>query len=285
MIDSKTPSVRYGWIFSIAVIMILLLLGLFLADRLYQPEQFRISQIEVRGKLNRVEGAQIKSVVESVIDGNYFSISLARLEQEIESQPWVFSASLRRRWPSTLLVDVVEIEPIALWGGDRWLNFSGDLVEQQASRVSGLPLLDGPESRQLEIWSNFKQWSARLIRNGIKLNALTLDERGLWTLRISLSVLGQEQLEKSLMAEGIADDPDSGGIAPPDLDGHQIGIVVPADSADKRLNQFIEALNDHLMLDFANIETIDLRYPNGFAVGWLANSGRENISETFSNDG
>lgn len=42
-------------------------------------------------------------------------MNLNQLRQELQSHPWIHQVSVRREWPSTLKVEVVEEVPIARW--------------------------------------------------------------------------------------------------------------------------------------------------------------------------
>ena len=268
--------VSYGWLFLVATLLFLSLLGLLVADRMYQPDQFRITDIQVVGKFNRVNGQEIKRSVENTLSGNYFSASLQNIEQDIENLPWVFSASVRRQWPSTLIVNVSEVEPIARWGDRQWLNFTGDLVAREQELEVDLPQLLGPDSQQREVWKTFKSWSGLLARNGLQLEELFLDNRGLWHLQVSLNVLAVDDIvsnqdteqEESLLepSEQIID--------------HNVTLIVDSMHPDKKIRRFVQALNQTLIIDFPNIESVDLRYPNGFAVGWRDDSSATNLTES-----
>ena len=96
-------SVISRWIKTGIILVLTVLAGIFIADQMFNPAKFQITDIEVHGQFHNVDGEQVKRVVESGMTGNYFSISLKKLENQIKNLPWAYSASLRRRWPSTLV--------------------------------------------------------------------------------------------------------------------------------------------------------------------------------------
>ena len=264
----STENSRPRWIALMAGILISGLIVLFVTDRVFNPNKFLIDEIEVHGSFNHVDGEQVKQIVETAIKGNFFSVSLHRLESEIKKIPWVFSVSLRRKWPSTIAVDVVEVQPVARWGDGKWLNFTGDLVDRQTEYgMNGnvdLPLLFGPEGELKIIWKAFQQWSERFASNGLNLNELKLDDTELWNLKLSLGALAlnSEQIRKR--------DDDTTDLT------NQVTMVVDKAKAFSRIQRFIAALNQDLIVQFPDMKTIDLRYPNGFAIGWLDSESQKN---------
>lgn len=239
-------------------LILFVLLGLFITDHLFNPQKFQITDIKINGHLKNIDADQIKRVIESKIDGNYFSVSLESLEDQIEQLPWAFSASLRRRWPSTLLVEVKEIHPVAVWSESQWLNFTGDLVEVQPiakQQFSGLPRLYGLENEIESIWSFFRRWSGAFASTGLSLEGLTLDANGLWHLELSLGAL-------SLSQDG-----------PVEIDTKEqkptVRMIVDRELSSDRIDRFIRTLNQHLIVQFPFMLSIDLRYPNGFAIRWI----------------
>jgi cell division protein FtsQ len=155
----------------------------------------------------------------------------------------------------------VEVQPVARWGNDKWLNFTGDLVDRQMEYQmegnSDLPLLFGQEADLEIIWNAFQQWSGRFASNGLNLNELKLDDTGLWNLKLSLGALAlnSEQIRKR--------DTENWDMS------KQVTMVVDRGNAFPRIQRFIAALNQELIVQFPDMNSIDLRYPNGFAIGWL----------------
>lgn len=241
----------------ISVTLIVSLIALLVADRLFHPQKFQIKNIEVHGQFEQVDGSQIKQIVESALDGNYFSVSLHRLENLIKQVPWIFDASLRRQWPSTIIVDVVEVQPIARWGETKWLNLTGDLVDRQPAQTDELqlelPLINGPSSERETIWKAFQQWSEKLASNGLTLDAISLESGNLWNLKLSLGALAMSNNQSGLEYQ------DSPG---------QVSMIVDMENSYQRIQRFIDVLNQDLIIKFPEMKTIDLRYPNGFAISW-----------------
>lgn len=248
-----------GWIITPVLVV---LAALFVADRLYNPAQFRIEEIEVHGRFNRVDGGQIKAVVAQSLSGNYFSLSLPGIEARVEELPWVFSASVRRQWPATLVVEVVEVQPVAKWGRHHWLHFTGVLVAREARPEGapvkqGLPLLSGPDHQQKTVWGAFRRWSGMFAAHGLRLDELRLDARGLWHLQLSLGALALPRSAVPSVAAAAQKFPPG-----------PVAMIVARENAEARITQFVGALQHPLMAEFPAIRSIDLRHPNGFAVRW-----------------
>lgn len=252
--DSRSLSV---WVVGLAILLVVGLGGLFVVDRLFNPDKFQIEEIAVRGEFKRVAASEVEAVIRSYLIGNYFSVSLERLENQVEELPWVFSASLRRVWPSTVQVEVVEIQPLARWGEDHWVNFTGDLVTRlDGFDDSGLPTILGPVSQQDVVWKNFNLWFDHFSAHGLRLRELKLEHGHLWTLGVSLGALAAS---------------DNGGdqaqVAA--LRNHVVDIVVENQDAELKIERLIDVLKHKSIWSFGSIGSIDLRYPNGFAIGWL----------------
>lgn len=256
--SKRSKPAAAGRVVSLALLALLTLGALLALDRLYRAEMFRIASVEIHGIHGggtRVDGEQVRAVVERALPATYFSVELAAIESRIEQLPWVFNASLRRKWPDALVVDVTEIQPVAKWGGDKWLHSNGALVARPAGVTEAeagaewrdLPALSGPGARaesRAEVWRAYQTWSKAFAAKGLHLDELHVDARGLCYLQLSVSALAAR-------------------------DGHEsppIRLVVPADVADARIARFTRALREPQLGDLAALRAVDLRYPNGFAV-------------------
>ena len=244
--------------FFVGLFLIVLLATVLVADRIFNPAEFRITDVEVRGNLSRVSGEDVVAAARETLDGNYFSSDLEGLETRIEQIPWVYSATIRRKWPSTLAVNVQEIEPVARWGSDRWLNFTGDVVPRQGVAGSALekslPRLNGPEEEIGRIRDMFGLWSGKFATAGLVLAGVNLNPLGLWELELELGALARSRLPAEVSETAEFDLP--------------VRMIADGRDPTRRIDRFIRAINQHLIDKFPFMASVDLRYPNGFAIGW-----------------
>jgi len=272
--DFEVPAgARSQWTGLLIGVLVISLAALFVADRMFNPEEFQIKEIKVLGRFDQIDGALVKQKVEAALEGNYFSVSLYRLENEIRQIPWVFSASLRRQWPSTIVVEVVEVQPVAKWGENKWLNFTGDLVDRQPGSnqetIRDLPILNGLESDRQIVWNAFQQWSERFSSRGLSLDELRLGLTGLWHLKLSLGALS------------INSDQSNAESGEPLVAPSQVTMVVGKTDAFLNIERFIKVLDQELIIQFPEMKSIDLRYPNGFAISWVGSGPvSQNLTES-----
>ena len=167
-------------------------------------------------------------------------VDLARVAEAVEQIPWVNQASVARSWARALSVQVVEHTPVARWGEGGLVNDRGEMFVHDARHVPPeLPELVGPEGKQALMTERYLAAAPRLIGAGMRLQRLTLDARGAWEMALDNGVtvrLGREQV-------------------------------------DERFERFMHAAVRTVAANAGEIAYVDLRYANGFAVGWRSASG------------
>jgi cell division protein FtsQ len=191
--------------------------------------------VAVEGPFQRVSAVQVEKAVTASIRGGFLSVDLERVRQAVQTIPWVDHASVQRSWPAGLKVIVEEQVAAARWGDSGLLNVRGELFMTDARHVPPeLPRLDGPPGTEPEVAERYLAIQGRLVEAGMRLSALRLDERGAWEIDLANGVtvkLGRRQL-------------------------------------DERLDRFLEAAVPLVTERATDIRYVDLRYTNGFAVGW-----------------
>jgi hypothetical protein len=103
------------------------------------------------------------------------------------------------------------------------------------------------------VWRSFRSWSGRFASSGLALNGLKLEGSGLWFLDLSLGALVLSQDGSSS-----AKNDRTGGIT----------MIVEGERSTPDIQRFIRTLNQHLIAKFPDMMSVDLRYPNGFAIRW-----------------
>ena len=194
-----------------------------------------VRAVAVEGPFQRVSAVQVEKAVTSGVHGGFISIELERLRRAVQAIPWVDHVSVQRRWPAGLKVIVEEQVAAARWGDSGLLNVRGELFLIDARHVPPeLPRLDGPEGSEPQVANRYLAMQGRLVEAGLRLSAVRLDARGAWELDLANGVtvkLGRRQV-------------------------------------DERLERFLDAAVPLITERATDISYVDLRYTNGFAVGW-----------------
>jgi cell division protein FtsQ len=112
---------------------------------------FAVRRVEIKG-LNRMERLPVYAVA---LDQNSMAMPLVDLEgtrERLLRFGWVQEARVSRRWPDTLVVDVVERQPAAIWQHNQELTLidrNGVLLEPvKLEAMPDLPLVIGPAANR-----------------------------------------------------------------------------------------------------------------------------------------
>jgi cell division protein FtsQ len=196
-----------------------------------------IRQIRVESTFHHVTAAQVRQVVLPRLGQGFFATDLASVQKAVAALPWVARAEVRKRWPDTVVVTVVERQPFAHWNGDQLISRSGQLFSVPgAADLGGLPNLAGPAARMQDVVDFYLGAARAFAASGQRVDGVTLIGRNSWTLHLA------------------------GGAA----------VLVGSEDVHKRLDRFLSVLPRLLTGHASGFAYADLRYTNGFAVRWPA---------------
>ena len=194
-----------------------------------------IRSIEINGPFQRVTALQIEAAISEELDDGFVSADLSTIQQHIVALPWIDEATVARRWPSRLRITVTEQVPAATWGESGLLNVRGELFVSSARHVPAeLPRLSGPEDRSGDVARRYLDVRDRLIPIGLDLRRVHLDQRGAWEMTL--------------------------------LNGVEVRLGRRA--IEERTDLFLDIVADIITSRSAEIEYVDMRYSNGFTIGW-----------------
>ena len=209
--------------------------AIFGADFIYKQIDTPLSKIMVGGNFNHLEEQELAELVNMEIDGGFLSMNLNQLRQELQSHPWIHQVSVRREWPSTLKVEVIEEVPIARWGKKGFLNRLGDQLSlPENSNLKSLPVLEADFGSSQDMIAQYLLLAELLAPTDLKLTELQRDAVGAWQIETAAGVR----------------------------------IVLGRDQIIEKIRRLIVVWGSGLDVQLNNIATIDLRYPNGLAVSW-----------------
>ena len=202
---------------------------------LRNPTNMPLRSVHIEGEFRKLSKQDVQAAVAAAVSGGFFTVNVEAVRRAAESLPWVESATVRRVWPDALQLQVTEQRAAARWGDDGVLNMRGELFKPDAASIPAkLPQLSGPEPLRRRVMEHYIAMTATLAPIGRRVKALRLDQRRAWVVRL-----------------------DSG-----------VELKLGRDAALDRLNKFVRVYPTVFAAREADLETVDLRYSNGFAVRW-----------------
>ena len=230
------PDLNWRLVTPLASMIVPLLIVIILQNWIKRSENLQIKSVEVQGDFEHLDKATLQPIIGPFVKTNLYLLDKKSLEEEIEFNPWVYSASLTSMWPNKLVVKIHEQNPIAFWGNEGMVNEFGEVIEVDLPlQKNKLPTLYSPFDKgreMVESYVKIRQWMKDF---PIDIVEFKEDTRGSWVLKL---------------ANGIK-------------------VKVGRQEHKRRLRRFIVGYNNQLVGQVKKIETIDLRYTNGFAVKWI----------------
>lgn len=209
-------------------------------QQLLDPQRFPLRTVRIESQLQHVAQTTIRETVRPFVGAGFLGVDVDAVRDGLESLPWVQSATVRRAWPDKLIVRVTEQQVLARWGQDGLLNTRGEVFRPKPEASwERLPLLRGPRDTGRMVAEQYVAMQGMLKPLGLTITHLSLDERRALSLRLD--------------------------------NGLQLGLG--RQDSDLRLLRFVRVFPQVIQPRLAAIESIDLRYTNGFAVRWRAGHG------------
>ena len=206
-------------------------LGMTACQKLDKP----IDRVVVTGDFYHLKEKEVINLIDQKVKDGFLSLNLSGLNKYLESEPWIRNATIRRSWPSTIIVDITEEKPIARWGEKQVLNNVGDYLEiTDKQSIKNLPTFTSEFGKSKEMIKSYQLMSEIFGPTGLKVQEIRRDVVGSWLITTSSGIqinLGRNQLVQ-------------------------------------KLRRFQVVWSAQLSSQVEKIKTIDMRYPNGISVAW-----------------
>jgi len=110
---------------------------------------FEVRKVEVRG-VERMDELAVYNIALGQKDRSMLNVDLPKLRQDLLKLSWIKDARISRRLPDTLVVDVVERKPVAVWqheGNLALIDMTGAVLDRiTPAQLPDLPLVVGPSA-------------------------------------------------------------------------------------------------------------------------------------------
>jgi cell division protein FtsQ len=254
------PRTRQHWFASVGRVMLAVfglaltaLIGFGIKEAVIKVNTQKISMVQIDGALHFLSRSELEDAVNRFVETSLVALDLDLLKQELEAQPWVNRAEVRRQWPDRLIIRIEEEVAIARWGTGQLLNQQGrvfqpdDIAEQMQ-----LPYLSGPDGSENMVMQQYQQFNQLLYPLGVRMRDLELNERGAWTITFTNTAQGDNLVQVRVGKEAVLD----------------------------RMRRLVTLLESDAVADMPLLASIDLRYGNGLAVSY-----REEVPEQEDAEG
>ena len=220
-----------GSVFVLIFISLLVWGGVTLSN----PDTLPIKQVRIEGDFTNLSPVDLKSLVTDKVRGGFFSLDVDAVRLALLDEPWVREVTVKRIWPDALRVIVIEQTPVARWNDSGLLNSLGEYFAPEIHTIPlELPILSGPAGSEHNLLDRYNAMQIRTKSIGLDLGSLTLDERRAWSFEFNNGIkviLGRRDFDERF---------------------NRVCTLIPATISD-RIEQ---------------IESIDMRYTNGFSIKW-----------------
>lgn len=254
--------------------LLLLISAIIIAfDQLFSPDSFEIEELSIIADLEHISHEVIRSEVLPLIQNNYFAVNLKKVEQKVQAIDWVDQVSVRRQWPRSIHIRLTEQTPVAHWGEQGYLNNRAQSFNvKHFIELENLPHLGGPQGTEKEVLKQYRQWKNLLAEENLLLESLVMTPRYAYEAKVKLSREQQKQLTGVALTEFF----EAKQQPVPLLDWSRIEpfiltLQLGKNDIEERVLRFTAAFPDAFKDQVLKINTVDLRYPNGFAVRWNDN--------------
>jgi cell division protein FtsQ len=199
-----------------------------------QDTFFPIRTIQLSGTFQYIDQKEVESTLQAFIGKSFFSLDIQQVQQTISDKSWADSVSIRRIWPDRLNIRIVEKKPVARWDSEHLISHKAAVYHANTDAFRQLPLVHAVNSSPEKILYRYYQLATRFDALNEKLVSVAMDSRG--ALEIEL-------------ASGLK-------------------IKVGRDDIDRKVERLVTIYQQQIQPRRDEIELLDLRYSNGFAVSW-----------------
>jgi cell division protein FtsQ len=205
-----------------------------------------VNQVVIQTPTSFIKQADLVTFIKQQNVQGMLAIDLVALQNKTKQLPWIKQVVIRKVWPETLVFEIEEHQAVARFntnGKTYLLTQQGTKIEfSQADEIAVMPSIQAlaeiksdrefASKEAVAVWQEFKQIKREFEIIDLSLNQLTLDTISNWKLGF----------EQSLQMN--------------------LGRKQRFERVQRLVNAYSQIENKQ------QIETIDLRYHNGLAVGW-----------------
>jgi cell division protein FtsQ len=194
-----------------------------------------IERVFVNGDFYQIDKSELELTLSPLVGSNYLDVNIKDIKESLMNYAWVQSVDVRKIWPASLEVNVVENQAIATWGKDGFVNEFGKVFKPEKAHkdlLIGLPDLNGLDKQSDLVLNTYVQLSELSRRSNLKITYFELVANNYWRLKF-------DQGSEIFLSNG---------------------------REKQSLETFLEVYQQSLKDSERHLAKVDMRYNNGFSV-------------------
>ena len=224
---------------TIILLLTIIIIIAFIIKNNFNNEKIYFQITDITIDLKNIENSSVDDIREVakkyVRSKSFFNVDINYLQSKIENIDWISSANIRRSYPNEIIIFVTEHIPIAIWNNKDYLNQYGEIFTAN-KKNNKFPILISKNNKNKIIFEYLSLFSNDLIRHNINEKVLKIIEDDIRSISVILS---------------------SG-----------ITIKLGSKNVKEKIDIFFKVYQTLNSSDLSKMRYIDMRYSNGFSVGW-----------------
>lgn len=224
---------------TIILLLTIIIIIAFIIKNNFNNEKIYFQITDITIDLKNIENSSVDDIREVakkyVRSKSFFNVDINYLQSKIENIDWISSANIRRSYPNEIIIFVTEHIPIAIWNNKNYLNQYGEIFTAN-KKNNKFPILISKNNKNKIIFEYLSLFSNDLIRHNINEKVLKIIEDDIRSISVILS---------------------SG-----------ITIKLGSKNVKEKIDIFFKVYQTLNSSDLSKMRYIDMRYSNGFSVGW-----------------
>lgn len=151
-----------------------------------QSAYFPINHIKVFATYEHLNQNTLQKIIFPYTKSGFFYLNVRGMKQQLLKFPWIHAVSVKRQWPDTITINIVEQNPTLQWGEKALVNSEGTIFSPPlATFPKKLPIIFGPSNQVLEICTLYQKTVPLLERLDLTIKKLVLNPEHYWKILLS----------------------------------------------------------------------------------------------------
>ena len=165
------------------VIVALLFFGI---KNYLSASNFPVKKVQIFAAGEHLASDLLSETISKYLRDGFFYLKINQLKQDLLNDPWIYAVAIKRKWPDTLVVSLVEQQAFLKWGEAALVNPKGEVFVPAFNTIpEQLPVVFGKEEFKPEIIKLYQQATVLLAPLGLIVTKVIFNDNHYWEITFS----------------------------------------------------------------------------------------------------